>query len=134
MKGHTYKRCPCGTLRDADGKRVNCQKRHGSWYYAHELQASVGGRRRQTFRGGFATEREARQALNHALAAVGHGGYIEPSRLTVGEYLETWLSAKGRLRSSTERSYRGHIRLYLKPGLGHLRLTELRDIHIERAR
>ena len=57
MKGHTYKRCPCGVLRDRDGRRINCHKKHGSWYYAHEVPASPQGKRRQTFRGGFATER-----------------------------------------------------------------------------
>ena len=51
MKGHTYKRCPCGVLRDRDGRRINCQKKHGSWYYAHEISASPQGKRRQTFRG-----------------------------------------------------------------------------------
>jgi integrase len=50
----------------------------------------------------------------------------------VGEYLDLWLSGKVRLRASTRRSYRGHLDLYLKPGLGHLRLLELRDVHIER--
>jgi integrase len=132
MKGHTYKRCPCGVLRDHEGRRINCQKKHGSWYYAHEVPASPQGKRRQTFRGGFPTEREARQALNRALAAVSRVGYVEPTRLTVGEYLEVWLSGKARLRSNTRRSYRGHLDLYLKPGLGHLRLVELRDVHIER--
>jgi hypothetical protein len=88
MKGHTYKRCPCGVQRDSAGRRVNCQKRHGSWYYAHELPATAEGRRRQTFRGGFTTEREARLALNQALAAVNRAGWVEPTPLTVGEYLD----------------------------------------------
>src|SRR3954447_7031094 len=132
MKGHTYKRCPCGVLRDRDGRRINCQKKHGSWYYVHELPPTPQGKRRQTFRGGFATEREARQALNQALAAVSRVGYAEPTRLTVAEYLDVWLSGKARLRSNTRRSYRGHLDLYLKPGLGHLKLVDLRDVHIER--
>ena len=68
MKGHTYKRCPCGALRDDAGRRVNCSKRHGSWFYVHELPPDASGRRRQASKGGFATEREARMALNDLLS------------------------------------------------------------------
>ena len=50
MRGHTYKRCPCGVLKDAKGKRVNCAKRHGTWFYVHELPPLPNGKRRQTFR------------------------------------------------------------------------------------
>jgi hypothetical protein len=54
------------------------------------------------------------------------------SRLTVGQYLDQWLEGKGRLRSSTKRSYREHIDLYFRPCFGHLRLTDLREVDIER--
>ncbi len=41
-------------------------------------------------------------------------------------------TARGRLRASTRRSYREHIDLYLRPGLGHVRLVDLREVQIER--
>jgi hypothetical protein len=132
MKGHTYKRCPCGPVTDGAGRRVNCGKRHGSWFYIHDLPPDAAGKRRQVRKGGFATEREARTALNDALASLDRGTFVEPSRLTVGQYLDQWLEGKGRLRASTKRSYGEHIDLYLRPGLGHLRLTDLREIDIER--
>ncbi len=47
MKGYTFKRCPCGSIRDEQGKRVNCPKRHGSWTYVHELPPGPDGKRRQ---------------------------------------------------------------------------------------
>ena len=132
MKGYVYKRCPCGTIRDAEGRRVNCRKKHGSWSYVHELPPAADGRRKQASKGGFATEREAQNALTEALDKINRGGYMEPSRLKVGEYLDQWLAGKARLRSSTRRSYREHIDLYLRPGLGHIRLVDLRDTDIER--
>ena len=132
MKGHTFKRCPCGDSRDEQGRRTNCGKRHGSWYYAHELPPAADGARRQSKKGGFGTERGARRALNDALARLQRGTFIEVGRQTVGEYLDQWLDGKGRLRATTRRSYREHIALYLKPGLGHLRLTDLRELDIER--
>ena len=45
---------------------------------------------------------------------------------TVGEWLEEWLAAKKKLRPGTVRSYSGHIRLYLKPHLGHIPIDRLR--------
>jgi hypothetical protein len=132
VKGHTYKRCQCGTVTDADGRRINCPKKHGTWYYKHELPPTPDGRRRQATKGGFATEREAQRALTIALDKIGRGGHVEPTRLRLGEYLDQWLAGKAGLRSNTRRSYASHIELYLRPGLGHLRLVELRDTDIDR--
>jgi integrase len=39
---------------------------------------------------------------------------------------------QGRLRSNTRRSYASHVELYLRPGIGHLRLVDLREVDIER--
>ena len=132
MKGHTFKRCPCGPLRDDAGARVNCTKRHGTWSFVHELPPDASGRRRQVKKGGFTTEREARVALNEALGNLHQGTYTAPTRQTVGEYLDQWLGGKSKLRSSTRRSYREHLDLYLRPGIGHVRLTDLREQDIER--
>jgi integrase len=43
-----------------------------------------------------------------------------------GEWLEEWIAAKKGLRPGTVRSYDGHIRLYLKPHLGHIPIDRLR--------
>jgi integrase len=132
MKGHTFKRCPCGTVFDEKGKRINCPKKHGSWYFAHELPPGPDGKRRQSKAGGFPTEREARRAMNSAIGEVQSGTWVDYPKVTVGEYLDQWLAGKATLRSSTRRSYGEHIALYLKPGLGHLKLSELTDLEVER--
>ncbi|MDT3442697.1 tyrosine-type recombinase/integrase [Pseudofrankia sp. BMG5.37] len=51
--------------------------------------------------------------------------------LTFGRYLDRWIANKADLKASTRRGYEKHIRLYLKPGLGHIRLAELRDDHFD---
>jgi hypothetical protein len=47
-------------------------------------------------------------------------------RQTVSAYLDVWLTGKVKLRASTKTSYEQHIRDYLKPGLGHIALVDLR--------
>jgi integrase len=131
VKGHTYKRCPCGTLRNAQGKRINCTKKHGSWWYVHDVPPGADGGRRQARRGGYATERAAREALNDELGRLRGGTYVERTRVTVGEYMDEWLAGKAKLRATTRKSYGEHITLYFKPGIGHVRLHDLRDGHIE---
>lgn len=56
-----------------------------------------------------------------------------PERLTVGAFLNSWLSETARpgIRPGTFRSYGQVLRLYLIPGLGHLRLTALSTTHVQ---
>ncbi|GAA4617175.1 tyrosine-type recombinase/integrase [Actinoallomurus liliacearum] len=47
------------------------------------------------------------------------------TRLTIAQWLEAWLRGKQRLRPGTSASYATHIRLYLTPVIGHIRLDKL---------
>jgi integrase len=60
------------------------------------------------------------------------GTHIDIDRgLTFAKYLDDWMAGKLALKSSTRTSYEHHIELYLKPGLGHVRLADLRDTDFE---
>ncbi len=50
--------------------------------------------------------------------------------VTVGAWLDEWLAGRRKIRKGTRRSYEAHIRLYLRPHLGHLPLDRLRAVHI----
>ena len=52
--------------------------------------------------------------------------------LTVGEYLETWLTGKHALKPKTMALYRDFTTNYLVPNLGEVRLLELRAHHLDR--
>jgi integrase len=135
-----FKRCGCTEI--VDGKRRQlggkCPKlrradgtwnpRHGTWTYAMEGPGK-GGKRKPIVRGGFDTAKEAQQALDEARARLKHGIVVN-DRMTVGRYLDEWLAAKGDIRPSTLRGYQQHIKKYLRPGLGHLRLAEVRLVHV----
>ncbi len=133
-RGSVYKRCPCPaeTLRTEQGRRINCPKRHGSWFVAYD-EPSGDGKRRLRRRGGFKSEREARAALTDVLGRLDRGTYCGPSRVTVAAYLPTWLAGRANLRPTTRLSYGHHVRAYLVPQLGHHRLTDLRAHHIQAA-
>lgn len=135
MKGQTYKRCSCpaAALVDEQGRRINCSKKHGTWYYRHDLPMLVAGRRRQVKQGGFATEREARRALTEALARLNRGTHVDRSKLSVGDYLHQWLEGRVNLRPASVTFYRVAVDRYLVPELGHLRLSDLRSGDIEQA-
>jgi integrase len=57
--------------------------------------------------------------------------HVEAGKVTVNQFLDQWLAGKGKLRPTTRKSYGEHIRLYLKPTLGHLRLQDLTTPDIE---
>jgi hypothetical protein len=126
----------CGCIRSCRRPRVHATLLVGYPFAtavsAHELPPGPNRRRRQAKQGGFATERTARNAINIAVGDIQSGTWVDCPKTTVGEYLDQWLAGKIKLRSSTRRSYCEHIELYLKPGLGHILMGELRDTEIER--
>ncbi|MFB6392274.1 tyrosine-type recombinase/integrase [Polymorphospora lycopeni] len=57
---------------------------------------------------------------------------ITPTELpTMATYLHSWLAGRKGIKQGTVRTYEAHIRLYLIPYLGHLRIDRLRPGHID---
>ncbi|MWA05825.1 tyrosine-type recombinase/integrase [Actinomadura sp. LD22] len=135
-----YKSCSC---RDPEtGKLLgkNCpdlpKRHHGAWYARYEAPP-VNGKRRQPRVGPFATEKECKAALAEVLGQVGKTGHVDDRKMTLGAYLDKrheWRVSEaetgGGLKRSTLATDREIIDLYLKPGLGHVKLVDLRDHHI----
>lgn len=111
---------------------ANCpllgRKGHGSWWFRYDAPRSVAGGGQQLRVGPFASRREAEAALAETLDRVNKGVHVDTDRsLTFARYLDEWLEGKVALKSTTRLSYVHHITLYLRPGLGHIKLSELRD-------
>ncbi|XKK59426.1 Arm DNA-binding domain-containing protein [Streptomyces sp. ARC32] len=134
MKGSTYKRCKCPAQYDAKGNRKNCRKDHGTWYYVADVGRGADGKRKQVRKGGFRTSDDAEEALNKLLAKVGEGTYSYDEGMKLSVWLDQWIELKERegRRVTTLRSYRHHIRDYIKPHMGHIRLRDLRASHVDR--
>ncbi|KOG73521.1 integrase [Streptomyces antibioticus] len=50
--------------------------------------------------------------------------------MTVGEWLDTWIASK-KTKTTTTNGYRSHIRVHLKPGVGHYRLDRFNVGHVQ---
>jgi len=134
MKGTVYHRCQCKPELDGKGHRKRCSRKDcGSWYY-HAAGVRAGARV-QYKRGGYSSRKDAEAALAEVINNNQQGVRPSHPRLTVADYLTTWLAQKqvAGLRPTTARSYAGHIEAYLKPHLGHILLSEITALDIEEA-
>ena len=122
MRGSVFKRCTCPVRRDERGRRITCAKQHGSWSYKVDLPGRA-GRRKQLVKGGFATKRDAEEAMAKAVAS---GPQLVPSRLSLDAYLAQWLvSVRPTLAPAAWTNYRGCVDLYVRPLLGSVLLGQL---------
>ncbi|WP_300606700.1 site-specific integrase [Trebonia sp.] len=136
MKGSVYRRCGCrdpGTRRPLGQQCPDLKKRgHGGWYFRYDAPALAGQTRRRPEFGPFETKKRAEEELAAELARVGGGAPVTDRSLLVRDYLDTWLAGKKlRLKPDAYTSYAEACELYFKPGVGHLRLVELRDRHLQ---
>ncbi|NJP93955.1 site-specific integrase [Nonomuraea sp. FMUSA5-5] len=128
------KRCNC---RDSNGKKLGqkcpklTQRAHGAWWGRYEAPPGPDGKRRRPWAGPYKTSTEAATELRRLQTEADSGLPVPDRRLTFGAWLDMWIAGKRRLKDSTRESYEEAIRLYGKPGLGHVPLDQLRESHLE---
>jgi integrase len=91
-----------------------------------------GNLKRKWFNG--KTKKEVIEKMQPVLALISAGDYVEPSKTSLGEWLDVWLYEykKNVLKPTTYDSYETNIRCHLKPGLGHISLKDLKTVDIQR--
>lgn len=107
-----------------------------SWQVQVELgRDPVTGDRWRRFFSVKGTKKDAERALTEATHQRDTGIDLRPGQMTVSEYLDRWLRdyAKNNVAASTYEGYAAVVRLHLKPGLGAVKLAELRPAHIQAA-
>jgi integrase len=105
---------------------------HGGWYARYEAPRSADQRRRRPRIGPYPTRKVCTDALLDVLGRIGHGASVDDRRTTFGQYLTrrlSWWQSEAELKPKTLASYREAVELYFRPGLGHVRLGDLRDHH-----
>lgn len=116
-----------------NGEGCISQRKDGRWCAVITVGRKEDGKLKQKFFYG-KTRQEVAEKLNKALAEVRQGTYVEPSKLTVGEWLDTWLKeyARPHIRPSTWQNYEMVIRVHIKPAIGSLQLKQLQAAHLQR--
>ena len=105
----------------------------GLWVGMLDLGVVEGRRRRKTVYG--QSEREVLQKLSTLRMAHDHGIDLLAPTLTVGQWLDAWLSEiKGfdGTRPRTLTLYKGLAERYVKPVVGGVRLDKLTPAHVQR--
>lgn len=137
MRGHVRKR---GTweyileLGDQPTQRCTvCRRRHWVGRKPLKVCTKCGGplvdriERKQQVKTGYATKKEAQAGLTEALRELQQGSYVEPTKVTVKEFLvNEWLPAiEATIRPATLASYTTHVNTHLVPRIGIVPLQML---------
>lgn len=94
-----------------------------------------GKRHAKTFRG---TKADARKELRALTTAVDNGEHVDPTKITVGAWIEQWIAAgapgrkKKRVSERTLERYEDLLNVHVKPALGDKRLQSLKATEIDK--
>lgn len=114
-------------------KRIELTRRTGGRpVVRYQLTVDVGtvdGKRKQ-LRKRYATEREAREALDEIRGEVAKGTYVHPSILTVEEACANWLMSRHGIKPKSKSGYDG-VLAPVRVELGHLPVQKLTRRHVD---
>jgi integrase len=115
MKGHLHERSP------------------GHWAIIIEMRDSATGRRKRKWHSFAGTKRQA-QVECARLSEVKVGTYVEPSKTTLGQFLDRWLDdVRTRVSPKTHERYTQICQKNIAPLLGAIPLAKLRPEQISEA-
>jgi integrase len=114
--------------RRGNGEGSICQRGNGKWQGAVRLPD---GRRRYVYG---ASREEVRRKLNSTIHDLEAGTLSDSRGMTVAGFLDQWLAevVAPNVRPWTYKGYEVHVRLHLKPTLGHLSLARLAPLQIQK--
>ncbi len=103
----------------------------GLWRASYTVHTAAGVKRRYL---SGKTRAEVSEKLTKAMADRDGGLVFDAGTLTVGEYLDRWLtdSVRDTVRQSTYASYGRMVKNHLKPGIGGVRLSKLKPHDLRR--
>jgi len=78
------------------------------------------------------TRKDAERELRRLLHAVDTGEHVDPNRITVGQWLDTWLkTVADEVSPKTHERYSEIVNLFLVPAFGKIWLRKLTPAHIQ---
>jgi integrase len=105
------------------------RRKDGRWVGQYTIYTATGPKYRYLYG---KTRAAVAEKLTKAMADRNGGLIFDAGNLTVGEYLDSWLSdsVRGTVRPSTFERHEGIIRLHIKPSLGRVWLKKLTPAHV----
>ena len=105
----------------------------GSWAVVVDEGRDETGKRRQRWHTVRGTKRDAERELTRILNSLHEGMYVEPSRISVAEFLKRWLvdGASGSVSGKTLERYTEIVNSNVVPSLGGYQLAKLQPLHIQ---
>jgi integrase len=105
-----------------------------SWSYVLRIPDLKTGKTKPKWVGGFNSKESALLARDKARVALRQSNYVEPTGITVGEWLIKWATQIHitKVNRSTYRSYLHNINNHLIPALGDIVLSKLVPSDVER--
>ena len=80
------------------------------------------------------TRKDAEKEMRRLLRALDLGEHVDPTRMSVREWLTTWLTAvREEVSPKSHERYSEIVRNYLVPAIGALPITKLAPVHIQGA-
>jgi len=104
----------------------------GTWWARITVGKDAQGRqKRKAFYG--KTRREVIHKMTTALSELNHGSFVEPSKITVNEWLDFWLAnyKAQAVKPTTLTIYTSRADNHIRPAIGSLRLQDLRTETIQ---
>ena len=104
------------------------------WRVVIENGTGPNGKRKRIYRTVPGTKREAEALMAKLLSELNTGSYIEPSKLTMTEYLRDWMDSYVRrnLSPTTADSYNINVEKHLIPYIGNILLQHLKPLHVQK--
>ena len=110
------------------------KRSEGTWGIVLYLgRDPVTGKKKQKWHSFQGNKKAAEKEMNRLIHEMLTGTYVAPANITVGEYLNRWLTdyASVKVSGKTLERYTGIIRDHLAPALGAIQLTKLQPLQIQ---
>jgi integrase len=109
---------------------ITRHKKSGKWMARYTVETPTGPKRRTIYAD---TRKVAAEKLAKALSQRADGIVVDDKNLTVGEYLDRWLSdcVRGTVRESTYSRDRYLVTNHVKPSIGRVKLKYVNALHLQ---
>ncbi|WP_018759825.1 site-specific integrase [Paenibacillus terrigena] len=101
------------------------------WFFQFYTGEIINGKRERIKKRGFRTKKEADAAMVKAKADLERGEFVKGKKITVAEYMNSWLDNKQDLNAVTRELYESYLRIHIIPDLGHHPIDKLCSMDIQ---